>query len=67
MAQSPLIPPFLDEFLGLAFKDGKPSARNVLDGRSPRKQGKSALAGAVGLIDGYHAPLIAKWYISCIR
>lgn len=45
---SPLMPPFLGEFLGHAFKDGVPIARNILDARS-KKEGKSALAGAVGL------------------
>ena len=41
----PLTPPFLVEFIGHAFKDGKPIARNIMDARS-KKQGKSALAGA---------------------
>lgn len=46
----PVCPPFLVEWLRLAFPlpDGNPAARNVLDSRS-KKQGKSALAGAVAL------------------
>lgn len=51
----PLIPPFLAEFLGLAFKDGKPAARNILDARV-KKQGKSALAGGVALFMASRRP-----------
>jgi len=44
----PICPPFLVEFINLAFQDGKPAARNIGDFRT-KKQGKSALAGAVAL------------------
>jgi len=44
----PLVPDFLAEFLGLAFKDGQPTARNIMDCRS-KKEGKSSLAGCVAL------------------
>ena len=44
----PLTPPFLVEFLGHAFNNGIPTARNILEARS-KKEGKSALAGAVAL------------------
>ncbi len=51
----PLVPDFLAEFLGLAFRGGVPAARNILDARS-KKEGKSALAGAVGLFMASRAP-----------
>ena len=51
----PIIPPFLVEFLNLAFKGGKPAARNIADFRT-KKQGKSALAGAVALFMASRAP-----------
>ncbi|MDD3948722.1 MAG: hypothetical protein PHT43_04580, partial [Anaerolineaceae bacterium] len=46
----PLVPPFLDEWLKTAFPvpDGNPKARNIGDFRT-KKEGKSALAGAVAL------------------
>ncbi|MCE5209884.1 MAG: terminase large subunit [Chloroflexi bacterium] len=46
----PLIPPFLERFITLAFPqpDGNPAARNIADYRT-KKEGKSTLAGAVGL------------------
>jgi hypothetical protein len=46
----PVIPPFLQSWINLAFPlpDGNPAARNILDGRT-KKEGKSALAGAVAL------------------
>ncbi len=44
----PFIPPFLADWLGLCFPAGVPAERNILDSRS-KKQGKSALAGAVAL------------------
>jgi hypothetical protein len=47
----PAIPPFLTAWLNTAFPanlGGIPAARNVLDGRT-KKEGKSALAGAVAL------------------
>ena len=59
----PLTPAFLIEFLGHAFKDGKPTARNVLDARS-KKQGKSALAGAVGLYMAIRKPYSEVYIIA---
>ena len=47
----PLIPPFLALWLNTAFPaslGGNPAARNVLDART-KKEGKSALAGAIAL------------------
>jgi hypothetical protein len=46
----PLVPPFLETWLRTAFPlpAGDPIARNVLDART-KKEGKSALAGAVAL------------------
>lgn len=46
----PVIPPFLASWLKFCFPspEGHPAARNVLDSRS-KKQGKSALGGAVAL------------------
>lgn len=46
----PIVTPSLARFLRLAFPPpaGDPAARNILDSR-PKKQGKSALAGAVAL------------------
>jgi hypothetical protein len=46
----PIIPPFLETWLRAAFPlpEGDPIARNVLDART-KKEGKSALAGAVAL------------------
>ncbi len=46
----PLLPPFLGEWLNTAFPgpDGDPKARNIGDFRT-KKEGKSALAGAVAL------------------
>ncbi len=46
----PIVPSFLDEWLKIAFPgpDGDPKARNVGDFRT-KKEGKSALAGAVAL------------------
>lgn len=51
----PIVPAFLGEFLGLAFNDGVPVARNIADLRT-KKQGKSALAGAVALYMASRAP-----------
>jgi hypothetical protein len=47
---APVIPPFLDEWLGIAFDKatGSPTARTICDFRS-KKQGKSALAGSTAL------------------
>ena len=46
----PIVPPFLKAWLNIAFPlpEGDPVARNIMDLRS-KKQGKSALAGAVAL------------------
>ena len=46
----PLIPPFLEQWLDLAFPqpEGHPAARNIMDART-KKEGKSALAGGVAL------------------
>jgi len=46
----PIVPPFLEQWLDLAFPlpDGNPAARNIMDCRT-KKEGKSALAGAVAL------------------
>ena len=46
----PLVPPFLGDWLKIAFPspDGNPKARNIGDFRT-KKEGKSALAGGVAL------------------
>ena len=53
----PVIPPFLEMWLRAAFPlpAGDPVVRNVLDARS-KKEGKSALAGAVALYMATRAP-----------
>ena len=47
----PVVPPFLESWLRTCFPapDGNPRGRNILDSRS-KKQGKSALAGAVAAL-----------------
>jgi hypothetical protein len=58
----PIIPPFLAAWLQAAFPlpEGNPAARNILDART-KKEGKSALAGAVALYMASRKP-----YAECV-